>query len=226
MIRLMTIWMMLFCVAYAQADAKISTARSVVNHLRKVNGQLYGSARIESLDQMREVARLGDNVVIINIQGGDYFYNGFIGNLIPLFEEGETVEEIQREIEWAHAAGIEEYSMPVNSIGRLSPSQRHRILKIVDTIHELIEEGKTVLVHCAHGSDRTGLIMALYRLIYEGWTAEAAYAEFRRNGHSTVNLITTWGLDQFFFEVVYALEERGESVVTEEAMCERNLIFN
>ena len=36
-----------------------------------------------------------------------------------------------------------------------------------------------VLLHCQHGADRTGLISGLYRILYEGWTKEAAIAEMR-----------------------------------------------
>ena len=36
-----------------------------------------------------------------------------------------------------------------------------------------------VLLHCQHGADRTGLIIALYRVLYQGWTREAALDEMR-----------------------------------------------
>jgi len=36
-----------------------------------------------------------------------------------------------------------------------------------------------VLLHCQHGADRTGLIMALYRVLYQGWSKEAALDEMR-----------------------------------------------
>ena len=39
-----------------------------------------------------------------------------------------------------------------------------------------------VLLHCQHGADRTGLIMALYRILYQGWTKEAALDEMRNGG--------------------------------------------
>lgn len=38
---------------------------------------------------------------------------------------------------------------------------------------------KPVLVHCWHGSDRTGIIVAAYRIVFQGWSAEAAEKEFR-----------------------------------------------
>ncbi|BCU76232.1 tyrosine-protein phosphatase [Luteolibacter sp. LG18] len=35
-----------------------------------------------------------------------------------------------------------------------------------------------VLVHCWHGSDRTGTVVALYRMAVQGWPRERAIAEF------------------------------------------------
>lgn len=42
-----------------------------------------------------------------------------------------------------------------------------------------------VLVHCKHGADRTGTMVAAYRIVVEGWSKEAALAEMRqpRYGH-------------------------------------------
>ncbi len=44
---------------------------------------------------------------------------------------------------------------------------------------------KPALVHCWHGSDRTGIIVAAWRIVYEGCSVQAAEAEFRddRYGH-------------------------------------------
>ena len=41
-----------------------------------------------------------------------------------------------------------------------------------------------VLVHCGAGTERTGGVVALYRMFEEGWTLEEAYAEADDKGHS------------------------------------------
>lgn len=38
-------------------------------------------------------------------------------------------------------------------------------------------ELQPVFVHCQHGKDRTGLVVALYRVHREGWDAQRAYDE-------------------------------------------------
>ncbi|KWF03340.1 dual specificity protein phosphatase family protein [Burkholderia pseudomultivorans] len=40
-----------------------------------------------------------------------------------------------------------------------------------------------VLIHCQHGADRTGLVSALYRVVYQGWTREQALDELQHGGY-------------------------------------------
>jgi protein tyrosine phosphatase (PTP) superfamily phosphohydrolase (DUF442 family) len=39
-----------------------------------------------------------------------------------------------------------------------------------------------VFVHCQRGADRTGAFIGLYRILRQGWTADAAYREARAIG--------------------------------------------
>lgn len=41
----------------------------------------------------------------------------------------------------------------------------------------------TVLVHCYHGADRTGVVMAMYRIIYQNWAIVDAKEEMQRGGY-------------------------------------------
>jgi protein tyrosine/serine phosphatase len=40
-----------------------------------------------------------------------------------------------------------------------------------------------VLLHCLHGADRTGLVTAMYRMIYQGWSKADAEAEMRKGNY-------------------------------------------
>lgn len=40
-----------------------------------------------------------------------------------------------------------------------------------------------IFVHCQHGSDRTGVAIAMYRIIFEGWSKEAAIDELKNGGY-------------------------------------------
>ena len=53
-----------------------------------------------------------------------------------------------------------------------------RFLKIVTN-----PEKSPVLVHCLHGSDRTGAMCAAYRVVVEGWSMEDAIREMKSGGY-------------------------------------------
>ena len=40
-----------------------------------------------------------------------------------------------------------------------------------------------VLMHCKHGADRTGLVSAMYRILYQNWTREQALDELVNGGY-------------------------------------------
>jgi tyrosine-protein phosphatase SIW14 len=61
--------------------------------------------------------------------------------------------------------------IPIHA-GRISYND---ILLSLKSIHNA---QKPVLVHCLHGSDRTGCIVAAYRMVYENWSKEEAINEF------------------------------------------------
>ncbi len=44
------------------------------------------------------------------------------------------------------------------------------------------ERKGAVLIHCQHGADRTGVIAAMYRLVFQGWSKQQALAELREGG--------------------------------------------
>lgn len=40
-----------------------------------------------------------------------------------------------------------------------------------------------ILIHCWHGSDRTGLISAMYRIVFQNWSKEEAIDELQNGGY-------------------------------------------
>jgi protein tyrosine/serine phosphatase len=72
-------------------------------------------------------------------------------------------------------AGFTLYRVAMNA-GEMSETQLVEVLTI------LRDCPKPVLVHCWHGSDRTGCVVALYRMVFQGWPRERAVDEFRNGG--------------------------------------------
>ncbi|MDX9758573.1 MAG: hypothetical protein RBU27_05385 [Bacteroidota bacterium] len=119
-----------------------------------VNGN-YRGARITSraqLDSMREVYGIR---TIINLAK----------DALP--KKGAT------EIDWSEDLGIE--YVPVY-LGASPPSEENW-----RKIRDLLSRGG-VYLHCAHGADRTGALIAKYRIEVEGLTPCEAYREARRYG--------------------------------------------
>jgi len=55
------------------------------------------------------------------------------------------------------------------------------VIEVLRSIRQAQGRG-TVLIHCKHGQNRTGLIAALYRVIYQNWSKEQALAEMAGGG--------------------------------------------
>ncbi|NDW08889.1 dual specificity protein phosphatase family protein [Dysgonomonas sp. 520] len=41
----------------------------------------------------------------------------------------------------------------------------------------------SILIHCKHGSDRTGLIVAMYRIVFQNWSKKKAIDEMKNGGY-------------------------------------------
>jgi len=61
----------------------------------------------------------------------------------------------------------------------LEPSE-HRVKQAVLTLKD--QSLHPIFVHCYLGHDRTALVVGLYRIYYENWTPDEAWAEALRNG--------------------------------------------
>lgn len=55
------------------------------------------------------------------------------------------------------------------------------VIKALRTIQAAEAKGP-VLMHCKHGSDRTGLMAAMYRVVVQGWSKDDALSEMTQGG--------------------------------------------
>jgi protein-tyrosine phosphatase len=72
----------------------------------------------------------------------------------------------------ANEYGFEYHNIPLD--GFLTGIRAHALMRIVETIRM---SPKPMLVHCLKGSDRTGAVVAAYRIMLENWSADDAISE-------------------------------------------------
>lgn len=85
--------------------------------------------------------------------------------------------EAERDQEHAEAIGMDVVYIPLAPFGPPTYEQAERFLEVIGD-----EDKGPFFVHCFHGSDRTGAMIACYRMRHEGWTPEQAFAEMRLYG--------------------------------------------
>lgn len=52
--------------------------------------------------------------------------------------------------------------------------------RIVEAMQVLLSAPKPILIHCKHGSDRTGAVVGMYRILYNGYSKKEALKEMKR----------------------------------------------
>jgi protein tyrosine/serine phosphatase len=90
----------------------------------------------------------------------------------------------------ARANGLLYTNVPMKGFGRPAPEQVARALAVIGTLPS------PVFVHCQHGCDRTGTIIACYRIQHDHWSGESALEEARHYGIS----MFAWGMRKYIVE--------------------------
>lgn len=147
-----TIVLILLCTTASAQDANNNAE---LPRFQQVSEKLFrsGQPRDGGLIRLRE---LGINT-IINLRGASAQTRA---------EEAE-----------ARALGLNYFNVALPNWGRPQETRVARILELIAAP----ESGK-VLIHCKEGVDRTGMIVAIYRMTHEDWSSNQALAEAERNG--------------------------------------------
>lgn len=144
----------LTCVSVT-ATAQDATSYTELPRFQQVNEKLYRSAQPRE-GGLKRLHELGITT-IINLRGAS---------------KRTRAQEAE-----AHALGLNYFTVSLPNWGRPKDARIARILEIIAA-----PESGRVLIHCRSGVDRTGMIVALYRMQTEGWTTNDALAEAERNG--------------------------------------------
>lgn len=139
----------------ATAAAQDTTGYAELPRFKQVSERLYRGAQ-PSDGGLSRLRNLGINTVI-NLRGA-------------------SARTRAQEAE-ARALGLNYYNVALPNWGRPQDARVRRILEIIAA-----PENGRVFIHCRTGVDRTGMIVAIYRMTHDGWSANDALAEADRNG--------------------------------------------
>ncbi len=161
----------------AAAQARVEVTHGLPN-FHKVSESVYrgGRAQEGGLEYLKE----SGFKTIINIENVDEFI------------KAESTE--------ARRLGLKHISIPMEY--KVDPDDA-----MIDRILALLQDPANfpIYLHCKHGKDRTGLVMALYRVEVQGWDAKKAYKEMYKLGFAKF-----WHkLDKYFRTRTGMVAQRG-----------------
>jgi tyrosine-protein phosphatase SIW14 len=152
--RLGAIAATLFCLTTTSAGQSNARYKELPK-FHEVNAGLYRGAQPKA-GGLERLAQLG------------------IKTIVDLRSAGDRARSEERE---AHKLGLRYFNVPLKWYGRPKDEQVERVLEIINR-----PENQPVFVHCGHGRDRTGLIVAVYRITHDGLTGTQAKSEAKRFG--------------------------------------------
>lgn len=184
----------------ALAKSATDQARANIPRFRIIADGIYAGGNPLSKavgNQGREaIVNLGIRGVI-SLQGGD-IDDTWKGKFAEWRQKGESPDAIAEEKAWFEAQGLTWFNAPLNSHEPKTPAEDRDIMDALRHM-ALATKDAPVFLHCEHGADRTGLLVALFRVFYKGWTPEDAYKEWLANGHTWIARVFTHHLDDYFF---------------------------
>ncbi len=133
---------------------------------------------------------------IIDLQGGDLYSVWRFYDWVA--EPGERPHEIAEERNYALALGMNFESIPLDSVDPISTDEVVSINRILAIMNDSAKQ--PVYIHCQHGKDRTGLLVALYEVLFMGIKPEVANQEWQDLGHDQKSRHFTFRLDDYFRE--------------------------
>lgn len=198
----------------ARADG--TTARPELQNFRVIAPGIFAGANPIFIDTSGPhdniFANLADVGVktVIDLQGTDVSEapNFAVRIFNEWSEPGERPENIARERQLAENAGMRFINLPINSNNHVDADEAKRIHAALEIIEQATPENP-VYVHCQHGADRTGLVVALARLLILNprlspdarLSIDQINDEWTRFGHTGKARFFTGHLDTYFCSI-------------------------
>ena len=143
------------------AECTVPTAEKLVPAFHRVDADLYRGGRPAYHDDVYlKFAELGIRTVV-NLEGG-----------AEARREQEAIERVNTKLAEQGKPALTFVSFPINSFtGTVLGSPSNQGMGVL--FREIANAPKPIYVHCEHGKDRTGMVVALYRL----WRSESTFED-------------------------------------------------
>lgn len=129
-----------------------------------------------------------------NLNGFEYLKKNNIRTIIKL-----NSEQLDSEKAIANRFGIKFVPAIIES-GHLYSAMDNLDYSQIDNAMKVLIDSKNwpIYVHCQNGWDRTGLVIALFRVCYEHFSKEDAYNEMVMNGFSSFHRLLLGGIQDYW----------------------------
>jgi protein tyrosine/serine phosphatase len=175
-----------------------------IENFYQVGPGVYRGAR-PSATAMDELTDFGIKS-IVNLQGGD-LHSSYPSWLIAKMEPGELPEAIEAEKAKALSMNMHYLNTPIDSLDDVTPEEDRAIDQTLAFIAD--PQNQPVFVHCEHGQDRTGMVIALYEVKYMKVSIQAAHEEMIKRGHDKLHQVFTHDMDDYFFKKANQILEQN-----------------
>lgn len=148
--------------SFTLATCALASENPVIPNFAKVADGIYRGGRPRKAG-VQELKQLGIRT-IINLDADTAL---------------QETDDARDEQQWALEAGLKYIYVP------MSPVSAPTTESIDTALKQMLEPAnQPVFVHCYRGSDRTGAVIAAYRITIDNWDIERAYEEMKRYGHA------------------------------------------
>jgi protein tyrosine/serine phosphatase len=212
--KFMLVTATLLALAAPHAPAQdLTKAQQNLKKFRQISPSIYAGGNPVAQKYMTQgldaLVELGI-AAAIDLQGGDVD-GTWTGLAASYLQKGEHPDAIAYEREYFESRGVAFFNFPLNSHAPKTPAEDISI-RLALVLMSLATPEQPVYIHCEHGADRTGLLIALYRVYYENWDPQLAYAEWVKYGHTRIARIITGDLDEYFWNFTAQIaKERSET---------------
>jgi protein tyrosine/serine phosphatase len=142
-------------------DCSVPSAEDLVGNFHRVDAEMYRGGRPAYRDDVyRKFAELGIRT-IINLEGGT-----------QAKREQEVVERVNQQLAREGKPPLQFVSFPIDAFaGTVLTAQSNQSMGTL--FSEIAKAPKPIYLHCHLGKDRTGMVVALYRV----WRGESDFTD-------------------------------------------------